>query len=123
MECVVLAGGMGTRLRSVVRDLPKCMAPVAGRPFLAWLLDDLLENGFDHIILSLGHLHEAVEEWVAQQPFCEKVTCTVESEPLGTGGGMRNALTQCVEEDIIVLNGDTLFKINYTSFGMGIRLE
>ena len=47
---------MGTRLRSVVSDLPKCMAPVAGRPFLAWLLDDLLEAGFEHIILSLGYL-------------------------------------------------------------------
>ena len=64
MECVLLAGGMGTRLRSVVSDLPKCMAPVAGRPFLAWLFDDLLEAGFEHIILSLGYLHETVEAWL-----------------------------------------------------------
>lgn len=115
MECVVLAGGMGTRLRSVVRDLPKCMAPVAGRPFLAWLLDDLLENGFDHIILSLGHLHEAVEEWVAQQPFCEKVTCTVESEPLGTGGGVKLALVKAHEDEVFVLNGDTFFGVDFAS--------
>ena len=113
MECVLLAGGMGTRLRSVVSDLPKCMAPVAGRPFLAWLFDDLLEAGFEHIILSLGYLHETVEAWVAQQPFCDCVTCVVESEPLGTGGGVKLALRQAREASVFVLNGDTYFGIDY----------
>ena len=88
MECVVLAGGKGTRLRSVVSDLPKCMAPVAGRPFLAWLLDDLREAGFDHIILSLGYKHEAAEAWVATRPDRDSITYVVEEEPLGTGGGV-----------------------------------
>ena len=113
MECVVLAGGKGTRLRSVVSDLPKCMAPVAGRPFLAWLLDDLREAGFDHIILSLGYKHEAVETWVATRPDRDSITCVVEEEPLGTGGGVRLALRQAREDAVFILNGDTFFGVDY----------
>ena len=113
MECVVLAGGKGTRLRSVVSDLPKCMAPVAGRPFLAWLLDDLREAGFDHIILSLGYRHEAVEAWVATRPDRDSITCVVEEEPLGTGGGVRLALRQAREDAVFILNGDTFFGVDY----------
>lgn len=113
MECVVLAGGKGTRLRSVVSDLPKCMAPVAGRPFLAWLLDDLREAGFDHIILSLGYKHEAVEAWVASRPDRDSITCVVEEEPLGTGGGVRLALRQARENAVFILNGDTFFGVDY----------
>ena len=113
MECVVLAGGKGTRLRSVVSDLPKCMAPVAGRPFLAWLLDDLREAGFDHIILSLGYRHEAVEAWVATRPDRDSITCVVEEEPLGTGGGVRLALRQAREDAVFILNGDTFFGVDF----------
>ena len=113
MECVVLAGGKGTRLRSVVSDLPKCMAPVAGRPFLAWLLDDLREAGFDHIILSLGYKHKAVEAWVASRPDRDSITCVVEEEPLGTGGGVRLALRQAREDAVFILNGDTFFGVDY----------
>lgn len=113
MECVVLAGGMGTRLRSVVAELPKCLAPVAGRPFLAWLLDDLRGAGFDHIILSLGYRHEAVEDWVATLPERDSITFVVEKEPLGTGGGVRLALEQAREERVFVLNGDTYFGVDF----------
>jgi len=113
MECVVLAGGMGTRLRSVVAELPKCLAPVAGRPFLAWLLDDLREAGFGHIILSLGYRHEAVEDWVAGRPDRDSISCVVEREPLGTGGGVRLALEQAREENVFVLNGDTFFGVDF----------
>ena len=115
MECVVLAGGMGTRLRSAVAQLPKCLAPVAGRPFLAWLLDDLREAGFDHIILSLGYRHEDIEEWVASRDDRDAVTCVVEKEPLGTGGGVRLALREAVEEEVFVLNGDTFFGVDFTA--------
>ena len=113
MECVVLAGGKGTRLRSVVADQPKCLAPVAGRPFLAWLLDDLREAGFDHIILSLGYKHEAVEAWVATRADNDTLTCVVEEEPLGTGGGVRLALQQATEDEVFILNGDTFFGVDY----------
>ena len=113
MECIVLAGGMGTRLRSVVADLPKCMAPVAGRPFLAWLLDDLLEAGFTHIILSLGYRHEAVEAWIGTHPRRACISCVVEQEPLGTGGGVRLALSRAREQAVFILNGDTFFGVDY----------
>lgn len=115
MEAVVLAGGMGTRLRSAVPDLPKCMAPVAGRPFLAWLLDDLEAAGFGHIILSLGYRHEAIENWVAERNNQARIDCVVEAEPLGTGGGVRLALQKAEESDVFVLNGDTWFGVDYAA--------
>ena len=60
MQAIVLAGGLGTRLRSVVADLPKPMAPVAGRPFLAWILDRLAQAGFERVVLAVGYRHEAI---------------------------------------------------------------
>lgn len=113
MECIVLAGGLGTRLRGVVGELPKCLAPVAGRPFLAWLLDNLELCGFQHIILSLGHRSEAVQAFVAQRTSTAEITCVVEPEPLGTGGGVRLALSQAREKQVFVLNGDTWFDISF----------
>ena len=115
MECVVLAGGMGTRLRSAVPDLPKCLAPVAGRPFLAWLIDDLEEAGFDHVILSLGYRHEVIEEWAAARSGRARIDCVVEHEPLGTGGGVRLALQRAAEPDVFILNGDTYFGVDYAA--------
>ena len=113
MEAIILAGGFGTRLRSVVSDLPKPIAPVNGRPFLELLLDTLLFSHFDHVVLSTGYLHEKIEEHFGNWYNGLNISYAVEKEPLGTGGGMRNALTQCVEDDIIVLNGDTLFRIDF----------
>ena len=89
MECIVLAGGMGTRLRSVVSELPKCMAPVAGKPFLEYVVTSLEAAGFSHIILSLGYKHEYIEEWAASRKGRARISCVVENEPLGTGGGVR----------------------------------
>ena len=113
MECIVLAGGMGTRLRSVVAELPKCLAPVAGRPFLDWLADALEESGFDHLILSLGYRHEAVETWAASRRSPARISWVVEEEPLGTGGGVKLALQKATEDTVFVLNGDTFFGIDF----------
>ena len=113
MECVILAGGMGTRLRSVVSGLPKCMAPVAGKPFLHYLLEQLEASGFNHIILSLGYKHEAIEEWIAGRKGRARISTVVEEEPLGTGGGVRFALSKAEEEDVFVLNGDTWLDVRY----------
>ena len=113
MEAIILAGGFGTRLRSVVSDVPKPMAPVGGRPFLELLLDHLADSHFSHIILSTGYMHEKIEAHFGNSYRGMDISYAVENEPLGTGGGMRNALTQCREDDIIVLNGDTLFPISF----------
>ena len=63
-EAIILAGGLGTRLRSVVSDVPKCMAPVAGKPFLHYLIEFLQKNGIEHFIFSVGYLHEVIEEYL-----------------------------------------------------------
>ena len=113
MEAIILAGGFGTRLRSVVSDLPKPMAPIAGRPFLELLLDHLAMFDFDHIVLSTGYMHDKIESHFGSAYKGMLLSYAVEKEPLGTGGGIRNALTLCSQEDVAVLNGDTLFRIDY----------
>ena len=66
-DVVILAGGLGTRLRSVVSDVPKCMAPVGGRPFLAWILQWLRQYEVNHIILSLGYMNQVVTDWIRNE--------------------------------------------------------
>ena len=113
MECIVLAGGMGTRLRSVVSDVPKCMAEVAGKPFLHYIVRSLESAGFSHIIFSLGYKHECVEEWITLHNGPAEISYVVESEPLGTGGGVLLALSRAREENVFVLNGDTFFRVSF----------
>lgn len=113
MECIILAGGMGTRLRSVVSDVPKCMAPVAGKPFLYYLFTTLIESGFTHIILSLGYKHEVIEEWIASCSFPIAISSVTEDTPLGTGGAVKLALSHANEEEIFILNGDTFFEVDF----------
>ena len=113
MECIILAGGMGTRLQSVVSDVPKCMAPVAGHPFLHYLITTLIEAGFKHIILSLGNKHEIIEEWLGANRFSADISTVVEEVPLGTGGAVKLALSKARTENVFVLNGDTFFGVNY----------
>lgn len=112
-EAVVLAGGFGTRLRSVVSDVPKPMAPVAGRPFLAYLLDCIERQGYGHVVLATGYMHEKVEECFGQRYRGISIDYARETSPLGTGGAMLNALQHCTEERITVLNGDTLFLVDH----------
>lgn len=113
MEAIVLAGGFGTRLRSVVSDVPKPMAPVAGRPFLAYVLDRLKEQGYIHVVLATGYLHEKVEEYFGNEYCGLAIDYARELTPLGTGGAIVNALQYCTEDCVTVLNGDTLFDIDH----------
>ncbi|MEI6945735.1 HAD-IIIA family hydrolase [Paraflavisolibacter sp. H34] len=111
-EAIILAGGLGTRLRSVVADLPKCMAPVAQRPFLSYVVDYLRMQGVERFIFSLGYLSEAIEAYLAEHYPTLPYTTVVEEEPLGTGGGIQLALRQALTENVVVANGDTLFKVD-----------
>ena len=113
MECIILAGGMGTRLQSVVSDVPKCMAPVAGQPFLYYLMTTLAEAGFKHIILSLGYKHEVIESWLQANSFPVDISSVTETSPLGTGGAVKLALSKARTEEVFILNGDTFFGVNY----------
>ena len=110
-EAIVLAGGLGTRLREAVPDLPKCMAPVAGKPFLAFVIDYLRMQGIEHFVFSLGYKSELIEEWLNQQYPTLSYSTAIEKEPLGTGGAILLAIQRTVSENILVANGDTLFKM------------
>lgn len=111
-EAVVLAGGLGTRLRSEVPDLPKCMAPVGGRPFIDILIDRLLQQGIRHIVFSLGYRADAVQNHLKSAYPDADFSFVVEDEPLGTGGAVMAALEAVREETVFVLNGDTHFDVD-----------
>ena len=113
MECIVLAGGLGTRLRGVIGSLPKCMAPLAGSPFLHYLLQWLGTQQVSKVVLSLGHGHQAVIDWLAEAgaQYAMPISYVIEHQPLGTGGGLRYALQACEAPTVIALNGDTYFDI------------
>ena len=86
-EAIILAGGLGTRLRTAVPDLPKCMAPVAGKPFIHYVIDYFLKQGVESFILSLGYKHEVIEEYL-RTSMRLNATFSIEKEPLGTGGAI-----------------------------------
>jgi len=111
-EAIVLAGGLGTRLRTVVSDLPKCMAPVAGRPFLFYVINFLQSQGVEKFIFSLGYKHEAIEEYLRERFPTVNYQIVIEEEPLGTGGAARLACSKATEKNVLLANGDTMFKIN-----------
>lgn len=103
----MLAGGLGTRLRERVADVPKPMAPVAGRPFLEYVLDELLRNGVSRTVLSIGHLGDVVVEHFGASYGPMALEYSREDRPLGTGGAVRHALPLVGRDPLLVLNGDT----------------
>jgi D-glycero-alpha-D-manno-heptose 1-phosphate guanylyltransferase len=111
MEAIVLAGGFGTRLREVVPDFPKPMAPVAGRPFLEILLSALAQKGFTRVVLSLGFMSEKIIAHFGDNYEGMELVHEVESQPLGTGGAIRAALARCLADHAFVFNGDTYLDI------------
>jgi D-glycero-alpha-D-manno-heptose 1-phosphate guanylyltransferase len=113
MEAVVLAGGLGTRLRAVVGDVPKPLAPVAGRPFITYLLERLEKQGVTTAIVSVGYLAEAVISALGPRYGNMALRYCREDMPLGTGGGIRKALAMASRYPVLVLNGDTLIDVDY----------
>lgn len=107
MEAIILAGGFGTRLRQIVPDLPKPMAPVAGRPFLEILLNSLSNKGFSRIILSLGFMSEKIIGHFGNSFQGIEIVYVIEGKPLGTGGAIRFALEKAIQDHVFVFNGDT----------------
>jgi D-glycero-alpha-D-manno-heptose 1-phosphate guanylyltransferase len=115
-EAIILAGGMGKRLRSVVPDLPKSMAPVNGKPFLDYQFDYLDVFGIDRIILSVGYMHEKIMSHYGHQYKNIRLDYAIEKEPLGTGGALKHAMEMVKVPLVFVLNGDTFFQIDYKKF-------
>jgi D-glycero-alpha-D-manno-heptose 1-phosphate guanylyltransferase len=113
MWAVVLAGGRGERLRSVVSEVPKPLAPVNGRPFLAHLLDRLERQGIDEVVLAVGYLKEPIMAAFGERHGVIRIRYSIESEPLGTGGALRQALAMVDEFPTFALNGDTILELDY----------
>ena len=111
-EAIILAGGFGTRLRDALPDLPKCMAPVNGRPFLYYVINYLRSQGIEKFIFSLGYKHEVIEAWLQTDFPTLDFQCLVEKEPLGTGGAILASCYKTSEQTVLVVNGDTLFKVD-----------
>ena len=116
MEAILLCGGLGTRLRSVVSDRPKPMADIAGKPFLHYLVKMLSESGVKHLIFALGYMGEQIEAYFQSgEAYGLSISYSYEDSPLGTGGAIRNALSKVSGENVLVLNADTYFHTDYES--------
>jgi D-glycero-alpha-D-manno-heptose 1-phosphate guanylyltransferase len=113
MRAIVLAGGRGTRLQSVLPDLPKPMAPIAGRPFLEYILDRLIDGGIENIVLSVGYKADVIISHFENRYRGATLHYSVEHEPLGTGGGIAYALSLMETAPVLVVNGDTFLDIDY----------
>lgn len=113
-ESIILAGGFGTRLQSIVPYLPKPMAPVGGRPFLEILINHLAKNKIEKVVLALGYRADCIKDFFTKNaPQGISVGYSIESEPLGTGGCVKKALSEIEGDEFIVINGDTFFDIDY----------
>lgn len=111
-QAIVLAGGFGTRLREVVSEVPKPMAPIGNRPFLDILLSSLSSRGVTTVILSVGYMADVIRNYFGDQKYGMEILYQFENEPLGTGGAIRASLERCSEESVFVLNGDTFLDID-----------
>ena len=108
-KAIVLAGGLGTRLKSVVKDLPKPMAPVRGKPFLEYVLQYLKTQGVEELILSVGFKGQLIRDYFGSSYQSMSIDYVQEEEPLGTGGAIQKAATHCGSDPFFVLNGDSYF--------------
>ena len=112
MEAIVLAGGFGTRLAHIVSDVPKPMAPVCGRPFLRYILDDLQRQGIERVVLAVGYKREAICGFFGESYRGMELIYSAEETPLLTGGAIKKALRLCRDNRVFVINGDTYFAVN-----------
>jgi NDP-sugar pyrophosphorylase family protein len=117
IDVVILAGGFGTRLRSVFSDRPKVLVPINGVPFLKCYLEWLRSFGAQRIILSLGHMAEMVQDFVKNENWNGlEIAANVETTPLGTGGAVRACLPLMKSETALVTNGDSVTRLDLARF-------
>jgi NDP-sugar pyrophosphorylase family protein len=110
LVALVLAGGQGTRLRSVLADVPKVIAPVRGRPFLAWFLDRLAAAGLRRVVISTGYRAEQVEATLGTRHGPLELIYSRESTPLGTAGALRAAMPHLAGQRVLAMNGDSYWR-------------
>ncbi len=110
-EAIILAGGLGTRLKETIPDMPKPMAPIGGKPFLWYVMEYLHQSGIRKVIMSVGHKHETIVSHFGNRYKETKIDYAIETEPLGTGGGIRHALSYVKDSEVAIINGDTFFPV------------
>ena len=108
---IVLAGGLGTRLKGVLKGLPKPMAPIRDRPFLEYQMDFWIDQGISRFILSVGHLNQKISSHFGDSYRSVQINYVQENTPLGTGGGLLMAAKN-LAEPFLLLNGDTFFEVD-----------
>ncbi|AXL34339.1 D-glycero-D-manno-heptose 1-phosphate guanosyltransferase [Campylobacter jejuni] len=111
MQAIILCGGLGTRLKSVIKDIPKPMAPINDKPFLEFIFEYLKKQGIKETILAVSYKYEVIQEYFKDEFLGIKIKFSIEKEPLGTGGAIKEAL-RFIKNEAYVLNGDTFFDID-----------
>lgn len=112
MEAIILAGGFGTRLQATVSDVPKSLALINDQPFLNFLFSFLIKYKIKRAILATGYLHHKIEEFYGNSYKDLEIEYSVEQEPLGTGGGIKQAFAKLSSDNVLIMNGDTYFNVN-----------
>ncbi|MBU1086250.1 MAG: nucleotidyltransferase family protein [Candidatus Omnitrophica bacterium] len=113
MVAMVLAGGFGLRLRKIISDMPKPMASINGKPFLEYLILWLRKYGFEKIVLSVGFKSDIIKEhFKTGKQLGVRIDYSEETEPLGTAGAIKQALSFIEEDNFLVINGDSFLDIN-----------
>ena len=113
-DAVILSGGFGLRLRGIIGETAKPMAPINGRPFLELLLRQLKRHGFSRVILGVGYKHETIREYFGEKACGLELVYSIETSPLGTGGALHQAASYISTDDFLVMNGDS-----YTDADLG----
>ncbi|MFC1546265.1 nucleotidyltransferase family protein [bacterium] len=111
-EAIILAGGFGTRLKDIIKDVPKSMAEIKGKPFLCYLLDYLAGQKIQKVILAVGYKHESISGYFGAKYKNIDIIYSIEDKPLGTGGAVLKALNLAQSNDVFVFNGDTFFDVD-----------
>lgn len=112
MQTIILAGGLGTRLKSVVVDKPKALSPISGKPFLYYVIEYLKKEGVNEFIFSLGYLSEQILDFLQQNYPQLAYKYYIEASPLGTGGAIKKAIALATAKDVLIVNADTYFDVN-----------
>ena len=113
---IILAGGLGTRLKSILPETPKCLAPINNKPFVGLLINYLKNQGVTNFIFSLGYKSELVVNYLRDEFGDTNIDYSIEDEQLGTGGAIKLALSRVLSDDVLVINGDTFFNNNLNLF-------
>ena len=114
MQAIILAGGLGTRLKSTVNNVAKPMAPIGDTPFLECVLKNLKKNKITSVVLSVGHQWETIESYFGLNFDGIDLKYSIESEPLGTGGAIKKSINLISDDLVFIVNGDTFYDFDFS---------